>query len=564
MDKLGLTYYWQAGMTENEHLSRIQSDIDALRAENAMLKTVIALIPGNVFWKDTDGRFLGCNNNVAQILGLSSPSDIIGKKNAELFHLTLADEASKNDDQIIQNEESTYLEEHGLNIEGGPAIYLTKKSPLVDGEGHIIGLMGVSLDITDRKKMEQDLKEAKEKAELASMAKSEFMANMSHDVRTPLAGIIGLAELLTYQLKEKKNLEFAQILLMSGQQLLGFFDNCLDVFKLENDISLQHETFSLRKLTQDVISLFQAAIRTKELDFNIHLHHTTPDHLHGNRAGLYRILLNIISNAIKFTHKGKIFININCSEMETANHMQLHITIEDTGIGIAKDKFEHIFERFTRLSPSFKGIYDGAGIGLYIVKKYIDAMQGDIQLSSQESKGSRFDITLPFSLGESCPEDSCLSSTVIPLNQGLNKLPSTHFYILLVEDNPIAQMMQASLLTSLGCDVDIADNGESALEKFKATPYDLVFLDIGLPGIPGDQVAKMIREYETQSSRRTPLIALTAHKATHVESQLLACGIDHVYSKPLTGESAKEALAELMKSQASLASPDEPVLCSAG
>lgn len=522
----------------NMQIRAKNEEINRLRSDNILLRNIIALIPGNVYWKDKNGYYLGCNNNVAQILGYDSPSAVIGMRNEELFDPALAEQATQIDKEIQTSAVAAYREEQGLNINKQPAIYLTKKSPLFDDAGDVIGILGVSLDITERKKMEEDLKLAKERAETISLAKTEFIANLSHDIKTPLAGMIGMAELLTYHLKEPKNLEFAQILLMSGRQLLNFFDNCLEAFKLESDITLITETFSLRHLLHEIADLFQAAIKSKQLDFEMRIHPDAPDNLKGCRAGFYRIMLNIIGNAIKFTHKGKIFLNISFDKINYT-HVNLHISIEDTGIGIASDKFDIIFDRFTRLIPSYKGTYEGSGIGLYIVKRYITAMNGDIQVASQENKGSRFDIMLPFDIDQQ-PVKPKFSKTALQ-DISAKKIPST-IKILLVEDNYAAQMMQKTLLISMHCHVELVDSGEKALEIFEPGKFDLIFLDIGLPGMQGDAVARLIRKLEQHSQFHAAIIALTAHTTSDVTHHYLSSGIDAVYSKPLTRENAEDIL----------------------
>jgi two-component system aerobic respiration control sensor histidine kinase ArcB len=299
------------------------------------------------------------------------------------------------------------------------------------------------------------------------------------------------------------------------------------------------ETFSLSTLLHDIVDLFQPSIKAKELDFEIRINPDAPDHLKGCRAGFYRIMLNLIGNAIKFTHAGKIFVNVNF-DIINLRHINLYISIEDTGIGIANDKFDIIFDRFTRLIPSYKGTYEGSGIGLYIVKRYTTAMNGSIQVASQENKGSRFDITLPFTIDQQPIKpipDKCVSHAL-----PMKKLTET-IRVLLVEDNFAAQMMQKTLLTSMQCRVDLVDNGEKALELFEPGKFDLIFLDIGLPGIQGDTVARLIRKLEQHSEHRSPIIALTAHTTSDVVHQYLTNGIDAVYSKPLTKENAEEILA---------------------
>lgn len=517
----------------HSHIAESDLEISGLRNQYKLLHEIIALIPGNVFWKDKNGQFLGCNNNVAQILKLSSPRDVIGKYNHELFDLNLAKLADKTDQEVFDTGKEIYIEELGLNANGEHAIYLTKKIPFMDDE-KVAGLIGVSLDITDRKKMEEDLKVAKERAEIASQQKSEFVANMSHDIKTPLAGIIGIAELLTYRLN-RKELEFAKTLLSSSRQLLNFFDNCLEVFKLDySNTILDTEYFDLQELIHEIYSLYQPAALAKHLDFHIEYPVRIPQMFIGNRTSIYRILLNLVGNAIKFTEAGFVKVIVDLEQSSQDNH-KLILIVEDSGIGIPKNKQDIIFERFTRLTPSYKGKYDGNGIGLYIVDKSIKLLSGSITLTSDEGSGSKFTVCLPIELPESSkivPIKQSTASTTLKFKSG--REPK----ILLVEDNNVVQKIQCSLLNPIGCHIDAIDSGEKALELFEPGKYDLIFMDIGLPGIQGDIATKFIRKMESGTGTRTPIIALTAHSTEESSKLYLSSGIDDIITKPLSYDQA--------------------------
>lgn len=532
--------------------------IASLKKDNRMLRHVIALIPGNIFWKDKNGIYLGCNNNVANILGLSNPNDIIGKSNNTLFDTQLAGLADQIDQNVYQSSQEIYLEEKGLNNHNEPAIYLTKKIPLTNDDGSIAGLLGVSLDITERKKIEEDLKVAKERAEIASQDKSEFVANMSHDIKTPLSGIIGLAELLAYRLQGLENREFAQSILHSGRQLLNFFDNCLEVFKFEAGAStLIAQPFQLNAIIHKIEELYQPSIKLKNLAFTVHYEPYLPEVLIGDSARVYRILLNLVGNAVKFTAKGFVSITVSLNKDSTPQQAMIRIIVEDSGIGIPENKQNIIFDKFTRLIPTYKGIAEGSGIGLYIVQRYVNLMQGQIQIKSQLGKGSQFIIDLPFQIP---PQTTTLKIDKQRTTTFLTTTPNeslqshqdnddTQHYInvLLVEDNVIVQLMEYSLLTSLHCRVDLANCGEEAMEFFEPGKYDLIFLDIGLPGIQGDMVAKSIRKKEASSHHRVPIIALTAHTTDEFNHSYLASGIDRVISKPLSRYQARELLLKIRK-----------------
>lgn len=512
------------------------NEILGLKVNNDILLNILPLIPGNIFWKDKDGKFLGCNNNVAKILGYNSPAEIIGKTNQNLFDSQLADLADQKDDEVRTYGKEIYVEEQGLSIDKKLAVYLTKKLPLMNDHGEIMGVLGISLDITDRKKMEKELQLAKEQAEAANQAKSELIANMSHDVKTPLSGIIGLAELLTYHLKDKQNLAFASAILSSGRELLKFFDSCLEVFKLEgSDIMMASEKFNLTEMLEQIHELYLPALTAKNLSLHINYLNPLPDIFIGSAAGLYRVLLNLVGNAVKFTPQGGISIQVD-SENGDNNKVTIKLVIQDSGIGISNDKLATIFDRFTRLTPSYKGTYEGSGIGLYIVQRYIKSMNGDIQVKSEEGRGSQFIVTLPFQ-AEAAP--ATMPSKEINIKQQTSlRLPKEPLNVLLVEDNLAAQLIESSFLTARNCNVQIADCGEKALELFEPGKYHMIIMDIGLPGMQGDTVAKLIRKMESGHSSRTDIFALTAHTSPDINKQYCSAGIDQVFSKPLSREQA--------------------------
>jgi two-component system aerobic respiration control sensor histidine kinase ArcB len=524
-------------------LVSLRSHVESLENQIWQLKHLISLLPGNVFWLDKDDVFLGCNDICSKILGLDSPADIIGKRLIEMTskeHEDLAKETHEINRSILKTGKELYLEENGLNATGQPTVYLTQKVPFHDQQGHIAGILGVSFDISDRKRMESELKLAKERAEKASAIKSEFVANMSHDIKTPLAGIIGISELLTHRL-EGENLELSQILLMSSKQLLSFFNNCLEVFKMEgSDLSLTSATFSLKTMLNELYELFKPIVLKKKLAFHIHYLDFIPDYLIGNRASIYRVLLNLIGNAVKFTHNGSISIIVSFMQFPNSNDAKLILAVEDTGIGIAESNLKVIFERFTRLTPSYKGTYEGSGIGLYIVQKSVIAMGGEIEVNSLLGKGSQFIVQLPLQVPETTKAPQPIKKKDLS-KVNLNK-HSPQLNVLLIEDNPIIQRIQSSLLVSLNCEVEVAESGEKALEKFMPGKYDLVFVDIGLPEMQGDTAAKMMRDMEQGTHHYVSIIALTAHTTDEIVNQCLEAGIDKVINKPMSHEQAQQII----------------------
>lgn len=500
---------------------------------------IINCMPGNVYWLETNGTAIGCNQNVLDMFGFESLAQFKGLNYDQMAKAgnwsPAAMQSFKNDtlEVVKTGQAKLNIEDPPIPHRNGKTIYyLTSRVPLFDRANRVIGIVGISIDITEFKNTQEALKQAKEQAEAASRAKSEFVANMSHDVKTPLSGIIGMAELLTYRLRDE-NLEFAENLLTSGRQLLTLFENCLEVFKFESGIALTSELFNLKALLLEIHDLFKPAIKTKHLSFNIHYPAHIPDYVIASRAGIYRALINLVDNAVKFTDRGSVAIYVDIEN--NLNTPTLKLIVEDSGIGIEENKQKIIFERFTRLIPSYKGKYEGSGIGLYIVNKLIGSMQGEIVVKSEEEKGSQFIILLPIQL-------PCLHKQIKEDDKRRAKQVDAPIKILLVEDNVTVQLMESSLLASMNCQVEVVDCGEKALERFEPGKYDLIFMDIGLPGIQGDAVARLMRKIEQGSAYRTPIIALTAHTSEDINPIYTAAGIECIISKPLSLEQAKQLI----------------------
>jgi signal transduction histidine kinase len=438
--------------------------------------------------------------------------------------------------------EETYTREQG------EIIYLTSKSPIRNDDGDIIGLMGVALDITEIKRMERELKLAKEQAEAASRGKSEFIANMSHDIKTPLSGMVGLSELLRDRLLGKDQ-SIIQNIFVSGKQLLSFFENCLQIFKFENfegnDIYFKEE-FDIADMLEEIKELFDSAVLMKKLSLTVEIDPACPLNLLGSKAGLFRVLINLVSNAIKFTAAGAIFIKVKTLEKidsEDEDEVLLEFRVEDTGIGIPQEQQHVIFEQFTRLTPSYKGIYEGHGIGLYIVDKFVKAMRGYIKVESEAQKGSAFIITIPFI--KVTPNTDVASSN--KKQNDIVPMPCSCLNILFVEDHPIAQLTQGMLLLSMGHRITLAASGEEALTLFSAESFDLIFMDMGLPGIQGDVTSQQIRIIEKEKGIASiPIIALTAHISEEMDQKIQERGIDVICSKPLSREKALRLIQQVM------------------
>ncbi len=516
------------------------------------LNNIVANMPGHVYWKDKNGVYLGCNNRQAESLGLRYGSDVIGKTDFDLpWAKNVASTFRENDARIMETGQAEIIEENA-QIYGKKAIVLSQKTPLRNKQGDIIGILGISIDITDRKQFETDLKEAKEKAEVASKAKTEFLENMRHDIRTPLIGIMGFANIIGDEVKDPKIKEYVDNLNASSNALLELLNEILDIIKLNSgEIPILKKKFDLRKRLDDVIKLNQAKAHHKNIDLIFNYDENIPSYLVGDSTRIHRIVLELIANGLNFTDHGLVRLKIQLAKSE-GQHIVIKIIVEDTGIGIESEKQQEIFLQFKRLTPSYQGIYKGTGLGLAIVKQFIDELQGEIYVESKVGTGTKFTCVIP--LKKSLLDEEFGSEDVI-IPSGLRKTIPQHMetmsnekkssiksHILIVEDNLIAATVVNNILSGLDCRVDMAGDGKKAVQLVQENTYDLIFMDIGLPEIDGYEASRRIRLQALQKGTHVPIIALTAHVDEESKQRCLEVGMNAVLTKPLAKEKAEDIL----------------------
>ena len=517
-------------------------------------------LPSYIFWKDTECTYLGCNDAFARAVGLPSPEEIIGKND---FDLPVAKEQSAayqaDDKEVMRSgKPKLNIEETQTFSNGRKVMLLTNKVPLLNKENKVIGVLGIYMDITERKRLEEDLRKAKEAAEAANQVKTEFLENMRHDIRTPLVGITGCANAIKESIGDPRKIEevkeYADNLITSGYALYNFLNEVLEIIKVASgEIPRVKKKFDLKEKLLNIIDLNQSKAKQKHLKLILEHDDSIPHYLIGDSTRIQRVILELITNALNFTDKGHVKITTKLAR-KNEKSIVVKIRVEDTGMGIVPDKQQEVFTRFKRLTPSYEGIYKGTGLGLAVIKQFIDDLEGEIYLESEPGKGSVFTCVIPLTealLDEQFGVDkTCLEMTKLTLPVFEKKTPVTKAktiakeltHILLVEDHAIVAKVTASILTGLACTVDVAQDGKSAFQYAKNHDYDLVFMDIGLPDISGNEVTKKVREWEALRDKHTPIIALTAHIDTENKEQCLHAGMDAVLSKPLSKETALDIL----------------------
>lgn len=391
----------------------------------------------------------------------------------------------------------------------------------------------VSTDVSDRKKLKESLQTAKKQAEAANQAKTEFLENMRHDIRTPLTGMIGFARLIQNEAVNPRVKEYADNLVLATSALLDFQNNILDAIKITKDtVSITQKNIHLKNLIEKVFDLIHPKAITKNLILNYVINDNIPEFLYIDGKRLFRLILELVTNALKFTAKGKITIHIAAME-KIQNQLTLEIKVSDTGIGIIDDEQEDIFDRFHRLSPSSDGVYEGTGLGLTLVKKYIKDLNGKITVESKLGIGTTFICTIP--VVSSVKE---ISSNARDDNE--SKILFDHPYILLVEDHEMTARVTQIMLQELTCIVDVASDAKTALRYCENTIHkiSLVLLDLGLPDCDGFELAKKIHE----KNLTMPIIALTAHHEDDHQSKFTNHGICAILQKPLLKSTAIKIL----------------------
>lgn len=364
------------------------------------LEKIIALLPGNVYWKDRNGVYQGCNDLAAKLVKLKSRFEIIGKTLYDIADPKYADVISRTDEHIMATDTEMVLEESAFDVDGNPAVYFTRKVPLHDDEGNVNGLLGISIDITERKILENALQEAKIKAESSNAAKSEFIRNISHDLRTPFNSLLGFSKMLRNKETDPEKKQMLCDVVQSAEKLLEIITDVIDLSAIESGQDKnQIIQFSIIDIIEHIKVLLMSEIKQKKIELITHFNPDIPQRVLGDKMKIYRIILNLLANAIKFTHNGFISIDIN-SEKITEKKLLLVTAISDTGIGIPKEKQNIIFDRFSRLTSSYQGQYEGSGLGLYIVKQFLQELGGEITVESEVGKGSTFTCSIPLELTE--------------------------------------------------------------------------------------------------------------------------------------------------------------------
>ena len=423
--------------------------------------------------------------------------------------------------------------------------------PLYDIQNRCIGFLGASLDITERKIVEKQrfqervkLKQAMLEAEHASQLKSEFLANMSHELRTPLNGIVGMNSLLMRSGLSDEQLAFSLNIKHSAKILLTLLNDILDLSKIEaGKIELEDRSFSFPELIEEIATLMSCQCNSNQVQLKVSYSDEFPPALKGDVMRLRQVILNLMSNAIKFTEQGEVRLNLELLSLRNGS-AHVRLSVEDTGIGIAPKKCEHIFEKFHQADGSTTRKYGGTGLGLAVCKQLIEIMGGEIFVKSEVGKGSTFFFHMNLPLANS----TFLEKRDTPILEVIEDVQFHGSQVLLVEDNPINQMVAKSFLENYGCHITLAENGLEALEVCQKQSFDLIFMDCQMMEMDGFEATQKIRIMEKQEKRtRMPIIALTANAMEGDKEKCLNAGMDGYLAKPIDSLEIQSVLVQWLK-----------------
>lgn len=626
------------------------------------LNRVIASMPCNVWWTDENSTFIGCNENTYRSSGFKSRDDYIGKNPFDIgkklgWNQGQAEKFREDDLAVMLTGEPmmNVLEPPIKMADGRTTYYITTRVPLRDENNKIIGIIGISTDVTERIEMENELRKANERAEIATKAKLDFLANFSHELRTPLNGILGITNILSQQNLKDDQKFLIEDIAHSGQMLLALVNDILDISKIEsNKLVFNESNFQLANSIEEVTNELRHQAQNKGIKLVSIIDPELKTSIHTDEQRFKQILINLISNAIKFTDVG--YVQVTAEKVRSTNkHIWYKISVEDTGIGISAENADKIFDRYTQVSSAYTKSHSGTGLGLNIVESLVSMMGGEISVQSQLGAGTTFVVNLKSRMstngiihnnlsaiakhlsifiiddnlesGEkllsyfhefdtqlatsnraldilkenakrlkfsniiiitddskkqnlpklinSISQDHSLRLPILLLHTQNQQVPKKkpagiyavistqlnpnnlseiiqnayntyisqqekmadeirkHSYdILLVEDNHINQKIVTIMLHNLNCKVTIAGDYDEAIAKHLKSNFDLIFMDIGLPGKDGFELTQHLRHLPKKPAK-CPIVAMTAYASEDDKNKCLSVGMDDFVSKPL-------------------------------
>jgi PAS domain S-box-containing protein len=527
------------------HLLRVKN----LESSETLYRSLIRSMPSGVIVRNLSGRIIHYNLVVARTFcqrnDTTLPPDVLfegtrffSEDDTLLSEEELPGMVSLRDGRRIRNCEIRVLRKDNtsvwLSVNTEPMFEPGEKSPFA--------MVATFKDITITRRIRKELEKTREEAVEANRSKSTFLANISHEIRTPLSGIMGMTDILLSRSDGGEHRRQLMLMKDAEETLLDIINKVLELSKIESGaLTIEYRPFDLRNCIKKSVVPLQMNVKAREIEFLIEVEEEIPEILVGDGNRLQQILINLISNAIKFTERGKVRLSVRqYSEMED-NQLPLLFAVHDTGIGIPRAEQTRIFDIFQQVDSSFSKRHQGTGLGLSITKQLIELMGGTIWLESVPGRGSTFYFTLDLRL----PVESEIKAASQPGQTVLRSAASLH--ILLVEDNLLNRESVVHFLSEMGHRSSVAENGEQALEMLRENEYDLVLMDVQMPKMNGMEATIRIRQGGDRRIRKDiPIIALTAYAMKNEVQQLLDAGMDACVSKPINRDHLFHSIEQLV------------------
>ncbi len=513
----------------------------ALVQNQERLQSILDNATSLIYVKNLEGKYLLINKQFKEVLNVTE-SAVVGKTDFDFTNPEQAQRFKETDEKVIRTCKPVELEEI-IETPGGKHTILITKFPLINAQNKVYGISGIATDISERVLQREELIQAKRIAEDAKRLQEQFLANMSHEIRTPMNGIQGMTDLLLDTPLTEKQHDFTKTIKRSTDNLVVIINDILDFSKIKaGKLTIEKIDFDLNEVIENITAVFTHRVKEKNLAFSVNVDKGIPSILKGDPYRLNQILVNLIGNAIKFTHKGSINLTISMED-KTDTGIVLHFSISDTGIGIKKDKVNEIFESFTQASVETSRKYGGSGLGLAITKQLLEMQHGKISVESKVEKGTTFHFSIPFSY----------SKTNHQLFFKGKKLKDYHGFLegkkfLVAEDNKVNQKVIENVLKKAGSVADIAGNGLEAIKFLKTSQdYDVIIMDLQMPEMDGYAATKYIRNVMNIS---IPIMAMTASALKGEKSKCIEIGMNDYLTKPFEFSFFYERINRLLNHQA--------------
>ncbi|MBI1814214.1 MAG: PAS domain S-box protein [Deltaproteobacteria bacterium] len=513
----------------------------ALAASEARLRALVQNSSDLITIVDDDSSVRYVSPAAARILGYK-PAQLIGESTAQHVHPDDRQPLRALFTELLNHPDQARRIEYRVRHASGSWVQVESIASNLLRDPAIRGIVLNTRDVTDRKHSESELRTAKESAEVANRAKSQFLATVSHEIRSPMNAVIGWAGLLLESPLQPEQQEYAQGIRRAGDALLAIINDVLDFSKIEaGKLALEITDFDLRQAIDEVVDLVLAPAQRKGLQLASLIYHDVPPLLRGDPGRLRQILVNLLGNAVKFTERGEVMLRVKLAETQGAS-TTLRFEVADTGIGIAPEARARLFEAFSQADMSTTREYGGTGLGLAISKRLTELMQGEIGVESQGGVGSTFWFTARFQTQPRLAAASTHPATPSEPAVGTAACYGVQPRILVAEDNALNQHITVRMLEKLGYRVDVAANGIEALRALERAAYVAVLMDCQMPELDGFEATARIRAQEQSTGQRIPIIAVTTGALPGDRERCLAAGMDDHVPKPVTRDQLAAAL----------------------